>query len=460
MSSVTLVLKQNGQTAAAILKTVDVSGGQPVDTTVEVPAARSGYTMHFDIVCTRDAAALPQRSSKRRRTDGPEDDAPMVVGQVKLTTAPATIFGDDSDGRYELLLWEDESSRGSRPMEAQGSFSMLVARAGRTEAAAVGESGKHSGTEEHVLDLSTAGADPGPETSRSAASASSSSISSTSANRPRPAASAHTTASARRRSGKGSGKRCPPIEYEFRNKAHFWRCKGPEDSRCPWCGLDCGEDIRSLMMHLTHCHSRLLFTFEGSKNGGRVVVSVAEARCDPANPADGNQIIFVPEPLENFCVHVISRATHSGVSKFADHGAHGVVEDRRRVPSARKYYHTDSLLPANPDSNEPDSESDENKVVIFEHIKKGLDDFSDVNPAEKGLMKLWNGYLLAYPILADFQVYGACKSFITTYSADLQSLQNNFCLHLATLFEFGIFTSVQVHDLVEQLNAECPRTLG
>lgn len=47
--------------------------------------------------------------------------------------------------------------------------------------------------------------------------------------------------------------------------------------------------------------------------------------------------------------------------------------------------------------------------MLYEAITENINDFADVSVDEKTLMKLWNGHLLAHPVLADSQIAG-CSS--------------------------------------------------
>ena len=197
ISSVKLVVKQIGVPGSAVTKVMDIADSQAADVTIEVFEVPSGYTVHFDIVCDDDKSSdtSSPKSSKRRRTDSPQDSASGAAGdQIKLTTAPAEVFkpgsSQKSDGRYELLLWQDGGTSSAKSVQAQGSIAMALSRGADDQQ-----------TNEQVLDLTSS--EPGASTQRG-------------------------THSSTRSEKKALFKRCPPVEYEFRNKAHFWRCKGRE----------------------------------------------------------------------------------------------------------------------------------------------------------------------------------------------------------------------------------------
>ena len=113
-----------------------------------------------------------------------------------------------------------------------------------------------------------------------------------------------------------------------------------------------------------------------------------------------------------------------------------------------RYYHTDSILPVmGIVQDDADSEDDEDKDAMFAKMELALDDFSDVNAAEKELMKMWNRHMLLHPVLMDAQVHNSCRTFIQIHAKRLGHLKNNFRLHLSTLFEYGVLTNLQVRDV-------------
>ena len=85
--------------------------------------------------------------------------------------------------------------------------------------------------------------------------------------------------------------------------------------------------------------------------------------------------------------------------------------------------------------------------ALYEKMKLALEDFSDVNAAEKELMHMWNKHILQHPVLTDSQVYLTCRSFICIHIRELLPLKNNLRLHLATLYDYGVLSSKQVYEL-------------
>ena len=87
-------------------------------------------------------------------------------------------------------------------------------------------------------------------------------------------------------------------------------------------------------------------------------------------------------------------------------------------------------------------------------MENALDDFSDVNAAEKQLMHMWNKHMLNHPVLADAHVFNCCRTFVCIHSKELSQLKINFRLHLSTLFDYGLLTSVQVAELCDYFDEQ------
>ena len=244
---------------------------------------------------------------------------------------------------------------------------------------------------------------------------------------------------------------CRKIEFEFRLDKTSFLAAQQDSYSCPWCNCGCWGELQALLMHLTLCHPRMIFTYEGLWDRGRIVVSIAESRADSANPSDAvDMVTYTPLPLQKNSCFVMKgkRPQPPALHRFVDNGIHSVHEDQRRVPAKRKYYHTESILPVIGDIvDDADSEDDEDKVAMFAKMELALDDFSDVNAAANELMKMWNKHMLLHPVLMDAHVFNACKTFIQIHAEKLGHLKNNFRLHVSTLFDYGVLTSLQVRDV-------------
>ncbi len=115
----------------------------------------------------------------------------------------------------------------------------------------------------------------------------------------------------------------------------------------------------------------------------------------------------------------------------------------------RLYYHTTTCLPMQISELDVDSDNELDPDWLKEQTKILINEFTDVNEGEKGLMKLWNLHCLHNNFIADSQVYKACESFIDEFGSKLIefSLVNNFFLHLANLYDYGLLKPEQIANL-------------
>ena len=62
----------------------------------------------------------------------------------------------------------------------------------------------------------------------------------------------------------------------------------------------------------------------------------------------------------------------------------------------RLYFHSDTNIPIRPCEFDVDSEEEPDPDWLKDHIRKMLDEFTDVNDGEKPIMKLWNLYIMKH----------------------------------------------------------------
>ena len=126
----------------------------------------------------------------------------------------------------------------------------------------------------------------------------------------------------------------------------------------------------------------------------------------------------------------------------------------------RLYYHTTTWLPIYPSEIDYDSDDDLVPNWLEEQTVELISDFTDVNEGEKGIMRLWNLFIMKNNIISNSQVYGTCERFIEENGADIirLKLKHNFALHLSNLIDFGQLTPAQQISLWRKLMSSC-RTL-
>ena len=121
----------------------------------------------------------------------------------------------------------------------------------------------------------------------------------------------------------------------------------------------------------------------------------------------------------------------------------------------RLYYHTATTLPIHANEIDVDSDEELDPDWLKEQTTLLINEFADVNEGEKGLMRLWNLHCLKNNFIADFQVYEACETFIAENKKALfgLGLLNNFSLHLANLFDYGLLKLNEILKLTDVLYA-------
>ena len=118
------------------------------------------------------------------------------------------------------------------------------------------------------------------------------------------------------------------------------------------------------------------------------------------------------------------------------------------------YFHTTTTLPIHVNELDYDSDNDLDPDWLKEQTTLLINEFADVNDGEKNIMRLWNLHCLHYNFIADSQVYYACELFIKEQTHNLIHLNlfNNFLLHLANLFDYGLLKPHQIIKLTDILH--------
>ena len=84
-----------------------------------------------------------------------------------------------------------------------------------------------------------------------------------------------------------------------------------------------------------------------------------------------------------------------------------------------------------------------------------IDEFTDVNPDEKTLMKLWNEHVSSYRVIPDRLVPQCCREFSEKYGTAVvtRRLRNNYALHLINLYNFGLLTAEDIKTCLRVADA-------
>lgn len=120
----------------------------------------------------------------------------------------------------------------------------------------------------------------------------------------------------------------------------------------------------------------------------------------------------------------------------------------------RLYYHTQTGQPIHVDELNNDSDNELDPDWLKEQTNLLIDDFDDVNEGEKDMMRLWNLHNIKFNYMPDCQFYKLCEMFIVEQTENLikKKLFNNFILHLANAFDYGLLTAEQMMRLNDFLH--------
>ncbi|KAL5109957.1 Polycomb protein suz12 [Taenia crassiceps] len=115
------------------------------------------------------------------------------------------------------------------------------------------------------------------------------------------------------------------------------------------------------------------------------------------------------------------------------------------VGHKRVYFHTTTLQPIEPTAfDDCDSEDEDAPQWLRDHYQRKVEEFTDVNKGEKEFMQIWNAFLLSIrpseTVVSDSQMGHLLLAFVQRYGDHLHChhLRNNFILHLANLYDYGL----------------------
>lgn len=180
---------------------------------------------------------------------------------------------------------------------------------------------------------------------------------------------------------------------------------------------------------------------------GCVIVALNEWRAahDMAQDATPEDHI---EPENGFS---LQRKRRASTTSFPTNPT-DIMHVKRRRPALRQRFCSRSNLPVSP---EDECDSDDEVDIGWMHRCHAatIDDFTDLSTAEKEVMKLWSGYMLDHPVIADSHVAPVCRAFISELQVKLRPFRNNVMMHIAALRDFAIITLQETAELVAHANA-------
>ncbi|XP_066156785.1 polycomb protein SUZ12 [Euwallacea fornicatus] len=255
------------------------------------------------------------------------------------------------------------------------------------------------------------------------------------------------------------------IVYQFvYNNNSRQQTEACEDLHCPWCYLNCNE-LYTLLKHLKLCHSRFTFTYVPISIGAQIDVAVNEMY-DGSFVGSPHDLLTQPSacafsrngPVRRASVTYIlvchPKRPKANISEFLE--LHDCEYDGQRpfiTGHNRLYHHTTTRLPIYPKEMEVDSEGENDPEWLQNKTMMMIDEFTDVNEGEKELMKMWNLHVMKHGFVGDCQIPLACQMFVQQKGKELllKNLYRNFVVHLTSLVDFGLISSVCMYTTLQRL---------
>lgn len=231
------------------------------------------------------------------------------------------------------------------------------------------------------------------------------------------------------------------LVYQFIHKGYRQKTEIWDRLKCPWCVVK-AANLYILLKHLTLCHARFKFKYVPGANEQRIDVFVNKREEDGAI-----------DPFSRMATRFRGREPHRRTIRT------GIIVNRpeRHRPRLseflsidinmnRTFYHSVSGLALKPIEIDVDSEDEIDPDWLKKHTVKMIDEFVDVNAGEKGIMKLWNLFVLKHAFVSDSQIPAAVIKFIQTHGEFIVAnhLYRNCIIHLTNLFDYGLL-SVKEH---------------
>lgn len=240
------------------------------------------------------------------------------------------------------------------------------------------------------------------------------------------------------------------LVYQFIHKGYRQKTEIWERLKCPWCALK-ATNLYILLKHLTLCHGRFKFKYVPGANEQRIDVFVNKREEDGAI-----------DPFSRMATRFRGREPHRRAIRT------GVIVNRpeRHRPKLsefssidininRTFYHSVSGLPLKPMEIDIDSEDEIDPDWLKKNTIKMIDEFVDVNAGEKGIMKLWNLFVLKHAFVSDSQIPAAAIEFIETHGEFIVAnhLYRNCIMHLTNLYDYGLLSAKQHYKATNAMHA-------
>lgn len=177
------------------------------------------------------------------------------------------------------------------------------------------------------------------------------------------------------------------------------------DFICPWCSVNC-HSLYPLVKHLKLCHARFVFNYLPIDGGARIEVGINDVY-------DGSYTGSPHDLLAPMCMSRTAgpkrrssvtnilvchpRRSKMSMSEFLEIEENEFESQRPYISGHnRLYYHTMTCLPILPKELDIDSEGETDPSWLQHKTMQMIDEFTDVNPGEKELMKMWNLHVMKH----------------------------------------------------------------
>lgn len=233
------------------------------------------------------------------------------------------------------------------------------------------------------------------------------------------------------------------IHKNYRQKTEIW-----DRLKCPWCSLRTAN-LYILLKHLTLCHGHFKFKYVPGAREIQIDVFVNKranvTKIDPFSRLGTQFQGREPHKRKVMTAILVNRPERHRprLSEFLNFDTN----------AKRTYYHSYSGLPLKQSEIDVNSEDELDPTWLRQNTVKMINDFVDVNDGEKGIMKLWNLFVLKHAFVSDAQMPAAVVTFVETHGEFIikNHLYRNCIIHLSNLFDYGLISAKDQFKAIQAL---------
>eukprot|EP00118_Oscarella_pearsei_P004410 m.18775 g.18775 ORF g.18775 m.18775 type:complete len:660 (+) comp27730_c0_seq1:231-2210(+) len=231
---------------------------------------------------------------------------------------------------------------------------------------------------------------------------------------------------------------------------------------CCWCKIKC-PSFYGLLKHFQLCHARFTFKYTPHPKIGQIEFRLNEefSTIDEEDPQEQSDF-SVRYSTRQLCprkrapcssvIVVGPKRLKPNLSEFvtAKEPAEGVRKVPVSIDTDRVYYHSTTNMPLS-SPFDADSEDEVDPLWMKVNMKMMINEFTDVNDAEKEMMKLWNLHAMKILPFADCHIDQICRQFARKFGEVIieKNLMWNFAFHLANLSDYRLISPECVSDCMK-----------